>query len=43
VDAEVFVKSKYVDYGGRLRGFLPLGAVERVEVLAVLIVSLPEF
>lgn len=43
VDAEVFVKSKYVDYGGRLWGFLPLGATERVEVLAVPIVSLPEF
>jgi len=24
--AEVFEKSKYVDYGGRIQGILPLGA-----------------
>jgi hypothetical protein len=43
VGAEVFEKRKCVDYVGRLPGFWPLGAAERVEVLVLSAVSLPQF
>jgi hypothetical protein len=38
--AEVFERRKCVDRVGRLSGFWPLGAAEKVEVLVLSVVSL---